>query len=197
MICVNALFPIMVGKVSAKHNVRFIQPSTDCVFSGVRGPYSSCAFEDCTELYGMSKLLGEAAENATVIRSSIIGEDDAGRSLLGWLISQKGGVVDGFMNHYWNGMTCLEYARLVDEIVSLDLYWIGVRAYRSTLNGHYAPSKYDLVCAINSIYTLDLTIIGCHQDPMVNRVLLTEHMRPTDLLDQLKQMRETTRYSEN
>ena len=51
-----------------------IHPTTDCVYTGLKGDYDENDSYDVCDVYGMSKALGES-NNCTVIRTSIIGEE--------------------------------------------------------------------------------------------------------------------------
>ena len=74
-----------------ENNIRFIQISTDCVFTGKKGNYSEKDKPDSLDLYGHSKILGEINEkNHLTLRTSTIGfEKYSKRGLLEWFLSQK------------------------------------------------------------------------------------------------------------
>jgi dTDP-4-dehydrorhamnose reductase len=73
-IVVNSAFPHLVSDYCEKNKIHFIHITTDCVYSGLmRGPYLESATHDAEDIYGKSKSFGEPS-NATVIRTSIIGE---------------------------------------------------------------------------------------------------------------------------
>jgi dTDP-4-dehydrorhamnose reductase len=101
----------------------------------------------------MSKALGEP-KNCTVIRTSIIGEEvNQGRSLIEWIKSEKNNNVFGFTNHFWNGVTCLQFAKICEKIIQKNLFWLGTRHIHSnTLN------KKELVELISKIYNLNVTV---------------------------------------
>src|SRR5579872_1046511 len=61
-IATNALLPHRLAALCAKRGIRLIHVSTDCVFSGRKGPYSERSPPDAEDLYGRSKLLGEPGE---------------------------------------------------------------------------------------------------------------------------------------
>lgn len=157
---VNSLFPRMMADVCEKIGVKFIHVTTDCVFSGSKGNYTETSAHDADDLYGRSKSLGEP-KNATVIRTSIIGEERNNfLSLLEWVKSQAGNVILGFTNHYWNGITCLQFAKICEKIIKGYLFWRGVRHIHSP----NAVSKYDLVKMISDIYNLKIEI-NKHETP--------------------------------
>lgn len=116
-IAANSLFPNTVADYCASNGLKFIQISTDCVYDGIKGSYNEESEHNATDLYGISKSLGEP-ENATVIRTSIIGEEVKNKlSLLEWVKSNSGKDINGFTNHIWNGITCLQFAKVCDEII--------------------------------------------------------------------------------
>jgi len=149
---INSIFPNVLWTICKKYNARMIQPSTDCVFSGKKGNYLESDVHDETSAYGMSKSLGEP--NCTVIRSSIIGKEVLNKkSFLEWVLSNK--KINGFKNHMWNGITCLEYCKVIEKIIVENMFWNGVRHI-------YSPtpvSKYELACIISKVFddTIDIT----------------------------------------
>lgn len=151
---VNTIWPHKLSFVASKFKAHMIHSSTDCVFNGNRGKYTEDDVPDETNIYGISKAAGEP-ENCTVIRTSIIGEEEFNkRSLLEWVKSNKNKEISGYTNHMWNGITCLEYARMVFYVVCNNLLWIGVRHI-------YSPrdvSKYELVSIINDVYQLNIVV---------------------------------------
>lgn len=151
---VNSIFPNMLSVICNELNIKMIHITTDCVFSGKKGNYIETDEHDETNMYGISKSLGEP-ENCTVIRTSIIGEEiKSNKSLLEWIRSNKNKEINGYLNHYWNGVTCLQLAKIIEEIITKDLYWIGVKHIFSPNN----LSKYELSNLINVIYNLNIKI---------------------------------------
>jgi dTDP-4-dehydrorhamnose reductase len=109
---------------------------------------------DETNDYGISKSLGELGE-CTIVRTSIIGEEQINkRSLLEWTLANKGGNVNGYINHLWNGVTCFQLSNIIYDIIQKEMFWKGVRHIFSPTQ----VSKYELVCLINEIYDLRITI---------------------------------------
>ena len=153
-IAVNALFPNVVADYCENNGLKFIQISTDCVFDGKEGAYDETSTHNAVDLYGISKSLGEP-ENATVVRTSIIGEEIKNKlSLLEWVKSNEGKEINGFTNHYWNGITCLQFAKICDMIIEKNLFWRGVRHI-------YSPnkvSKYELVNLIAEIFNINVKV---------------------------------------
>ena len=72
---INAIFPIILNTICEKNGCKFIHITTDCVYSGDKGNYNENDEHDEKNDYGVSKSLGELCTNATIIRTSIIGEE--------------------------------------------------------------------------------------------------------------------------
>lgn len=120
---VNSLFPHQLNEAAETFDFKVIQIATDCVYSGATGQYSEDSMHDPTDIYGMTKSLGEVqSERFMNLRCSIIGPELAGRSsLLEWVRSQPTGAeIDGYVNHLWNGITTLAFARIVAGIIAND-----------------------------------------------------------------------------
>lgn len=144
---VNAVFPHRLAH--ARHSAsRVIHVTTDCVFSGAKGLYDELAVHDATSMYGLSKSAGEP-QDAMCIRTSIVGPELFGRqsNLLEWFLGTSG-VVDGFVDHAWNGVTTRTLAHMIIRIVEENLYVADVRHV-------YSPddvSKYELLKCIAAAY---------------------------------------------
>jgi dTDP-4-dehydrorhamnose reductase len=172
LIRVNSLFPHFLSTL--KCNV--IHITTDCVFSGKDGSYTEYSLHDCLDDYGKSKSLGENP-NLTIIRTSIIGEElQNKKSLIEWVKTHHNTTINGYLNHFWNGVTCLELAKHIEIIIKNKSYWKGVRHYCSpdTVN------KYQLVSYINEIYDLNNVITPVMHDHC-DRSLSTVYTSPVTL----------------
>ena len=168
---INSTFPHMLSKVCEGLNVKMIHITTDCVFSGEVGNYDENDKHDCSDVYSKTKSDGEP-KNCCVIRTSIIGEEfNHRRSLVEWMKSMKGKAVDGFTNHTWNGLTCLELAKVVEKIIHSDWYWDGVRHIHSP----DIVTKKELLSIINSVYGLDVDILDTMTEKNCYRSLKTTH----------------------
>jgi len=165
---VNSLFPHLLANVCEKEGYNMIHITTDCVFSGNLGNYNENSPHDCTDVYGKSKSLGEP-ENCTVVRTSIIGEEiGSSRSLLEWIKSMKGKTANGYTNHDWNGLTCLQVAKVFEDIIVNNKYWNGVRhVFSNTVN------KYELLNTISWIYGLNVTVTPTEASVKCDRSMTT------------------------
>jgi dTDP-4-dehydrorhamnose reductase len=110
---VNALLPMQLAARLTPHQ-SLLHVSTDCVFSGKKGGYRTNEESDAEDDYGFSKLLGEQVaqqERCHVFRVSMVGpEPGSGHGLLGWFLKQSAPVT-GYTNHWWNGITTLEWCK--------------------------------------------------------------------------------------
>jgi dTDP-4-dehydrorhamnose reductase len=186
-IIVNTVFPRYLANVSEKLNCKLIHPTTDCVFDGLKGNYCENDKHDVTDTYGRTKSLGEP-NNCTVIRTSIIGEElNQGRSLVEWVKSNRNKEINGFRNHIWNGITCLQFAKICKLIIDNNSFWNGVRhIYSNKVN------KFELLSIINEIYNLNIKINDIESDVSVDRSLSTiygEIFTITDLYSQITEMK--------
>jgi dTDP-4-dehydrorhamnose reductase len=188
MIVINSLFPNILAKFKAEVDCAIIHITTDCVFNGLRGEYIETDIHDCTDDYGRSKSLGEN-QTITNIRTSIIGEELVNKkSLLQWVLSNTGKEINGYTNHLWNGVTCLELVKYIDTMIQTGLYWNGVRHIFSP----DTVSKYELVSMINNIYDLNITIHKMNTETICHRNLGTLFTSPITkpLREQMVELKE-------
>ena len=126
----NTNFMIWLDEFSKEFGNPVIQIGTDCVFSGLRGNYYETDDLDPIDLYGRTKSIGEgSSEHSMLIRCSIIGRElGSTNSLLSWLISQpKGAQLNGYNNHFWNGVTTLQFSQVVRGIIETGNFYNGVQ----------------------------------------------------------------------
>ncbi len=191
---VNSVFPRILANVCQNMGVRMIHPTTDCVYTGDKGQYDEKDSHDISDVYGRTKSLGEP-ENCTVIRTSIIGEEVGnGRSLVEWIKSNKDGKINGYLNHKWNGVTCLQFAKIVEAMIDNNLYWSGIKHLHSdTLN------KYELSSLINKHFNLGIDITPVSVNTKVDRSLSTIYLdnlakfKIPNLDTQIKEMSDFTK----
>ena len=117
---VNAEFPHHLAKRCGEAGARLIHFSTDCVFAGTEGNYTESDPPDATDLYGQSKHRGEVADaHCVTLRTSVIGHElGTNFALLDWFLSQRGQAVSGFTKAIYSGLTTLEMARIVEQILT-------------------------------------------------------------------------------
>ena len=186
-ILVNSVFPRFLANVCKNIGTNLIHPTTDCVYSGLKGSYNENDKYDVSDVYGMSKAIGEPS-NCTVIRTSIIGEEVAQkRSLVEWIKNNANNTVFGFTNHYWNGVTCLQFAKICDEIITKNLFWDGTKHIHSN-----SLNKKELVETISDIYNLNITVTPKETPIACDRTLATiqENINIPSLKQQIIEMKE-------
>ena len=121
---VNARLPHLLGELARGADARILQIATDCVYSGSRGEYVESDPHDALDVYGKTKSLGESfQENVHHLRCSIIGPEPKDfKFLIEWFRRQpRDATVKGFVNHRWNGVTTLHFARLCEGIITRGL----------------------------------------------------------------------------
>jgi dTDP-4-dehydrorhamnose reductase len=172
---INETFPHEIARVVAGSKIRVIQIATDCVFNGLKGGYSETSPHDALDLYGKSKSYGEVTSPEFLnLRVSIIGKEiESDYSLVSWFLSHEiGSEVDGYLNHLWNGITTLTFARIAAGII---------------LNHEFVPgtfnviprdqiSKYELLLHLKKYFHReDISIRPVNTKTFVDRTLRTAH----------------------
>jgi len=184
-IALNSLFPHKVNEIAKEYGIPFIHITTDCVFLGKDGNYDETSKHDSEDIYGISKSLGED-NTMCIIRTSIIGEEiNHKNSLIEWVIKQKDGTIDGYENVFWNGVTCLQLAKIIETVINKNDYWQGVRHIFSP----NAVSKYELCQYINEIYELNITITKKQVDykKMTLSSIYNMELNIPDIKEQIKE----------
>jgi len=152
----NALFPHKLARLASLSRTRLVHISTDCVFSGATGHYTEDSIADATDLYGVSKHLGEVVtyDNAVTLRTSIIGRElTSNNSLVDWFLSQEG-EVKGYDKAIFSGLPTCELADVIRDVVLPNpaltgLYHVSARPI----------SKYELLRLIAAEYGRDTAIV--------------------------------------
>lgn len=169
----NTLLPLQLAS-RLRPDQHLVHASSDCVFAGTRGGYRTDEPGDADDVYGVSKLLGEAvghAPNATVVRVSIIGPElGEGRGLMGWFLSQPTSrPVNGFTDHRWNGITTLEWARFVADL--LEGIARGTRAPSLVQPGTDPVTKHELLVLMRDVFATGHEIRAVASGTPVDRTL--------------------------
>lgn len=181
-IYLNSIFPRSLLVEAEKRSINVIQPGTDCVFHGRSGRYTEKSEKDALDIYGMTKILSEVKSvNLLTIRTSIVGiEQSKNVGLLDWILGQKyQNKVNGFTNHYWNGVTSLHFAKVLFTIVDNLGFIPGVF--------HLIPkdqvNKYELLQIICEKWDRkDLVVMPIEDLNFVDRTLATQNREYNDLL---------------
>lgn len=149
---INAHFPRRLARLSQERGIQVVHLSTDCVFSGKDGFYSEEDFPDALDLYGKTKIAGEIGPPHLMIRTSVIGFETKVPKvgLLEWFLSSSGRV-SGYTNAWWNGVTSLEFGKVVMALVDRKVSGV----YHV---GSATMSKYQLLLTISSVFKRDVEI---------------------------------------
>lgn len=152
---VNSIFPNYLARANFTRGIPFYHITTDCVYTGHLGQYTEESFPDSLDNYGFSKSIGDYCNQyGFVIRTSIIGEElENKRSLLEWIKSQANQEVTGFINHIWNGVTCLQLAKVLEELMA--------KPYAPGLLHVFSEdvTKAELVQMISNVFNLNVIVI--------------------------------------
>jgi dTDP-4-dehydrorhamnose reductase len=170
---VNSQFPLELLEEIEGSSTKLIQIGTDCVFSGRDGTYLEDSIKDPIDSYGYSKAMGELfSSNQMILRCSIIGlENENYLSLMEWLLRQPlNARVNGFIDHKWNGLTTLAFAKVLNGVISKNTFEAGTF--------HLIPqdqvSKFQLLQTLASTFgrtDLDIHPIGASSP--IDRTLAT------------------------
>ena len=177
---VNSYLPIDLQRISEEQDIHYIQIGTDCVFAGDIGSYYEDSFMDAKDLYGKSKITGEIeSKNKHIVRSSIIGpEEGKGFSLMNWFLKNDEKEVSGFQNHMWNGVTTLNFSKVVEGMIKNQNF--------SFKTQHLIPkntiSKAQLLEELKKHFNKDININHINSDTFINRTLLTKKVEKNEEL---------------
>jgi len=171
LVRVNSLFPHELAKACESLHLRIIHVSTDCVFSGSEGGYTESSPPSPTDLYGISKALGEPLDGAMVIRSSFIGTEVKNFYLLvSWVLAQAGKVVPGYANHFWNGVTSLQFAQIIQKIMEKSLFEYGLFHVYSPVSA----TKEELVRMIAEAFSVNVRVNSAQASGKIDRRLCSQ-----------------------
>jgi len=168
-----------------------LHPTSDGEFSGklhVNSYYSKTHDKDAFDEYGVSKIISSRIlkkyKHVKQIRTSIIGpEMFEGRMLFSYIFNTPD-VLNGIINHHWNGITSLEWAKLSLDVIC---NW----EFKDTIIqvGTKCISKYHLIMLINEIFELNKTVIKINDIKTLNRCLASDYVM-TDIETQLKDLKQ-------
>ena len=189
---VNSIFPHKLNELCMREALRLIHLSTDCVFSGRKGKYTEEDESDATDLYGISKYLGEVnGANCMTIRTSIIGRElNTQNGLLEWFLSNAGGTVRGCSKAIFSGFPTIVFAEILVKIIREFPNLSGVWNVSSN-----PISKFDLLRLIANEYDLRINIEPFSDYP-IDRSLDSSRFRnetgivPSEWPELIKKMKE-------
>ncbi len=155
IIPIYSLLPHILADFCYRFSARFIQISSDGVFSGARGGYCEKDIPDAPDLYGRAKLLGEATgQSCVTLRTSMLGHNsNSTNGLVSWFLNQKESCL-GFTEAIFSGFPVTTLARIIRDQV------LPQEALRGLYNLASTPiSKFDLLLLIADIYSVDIMVV--------------------------------------
>ena len=164
----NSYFPHLLASFGEKYNFKLIHISTDCVFSGKEGAYKEDSFKNGIGFYAQSKALGEVVNSRDLtFRTSIIGPElkPDGIGLFHWFMNQAG-VISGFTEVFWTGVTTIELAKAINEAIIQELTGL----YQLTNSTKIC--KYDLVSDLNRVFKSNEVKITPNSDYKIDKSLI-------------------------
>jgi dTDP-4-dehydrorhamnose reductase len=184
---VNTIFPRILANICDKNNIKCINISTDGVFDGLKGSYNENDTTNVNDFYYQTKLLGEALNCATMRVCPIGEEKQTNRSLIEWIKSRKNKTANGFTNHIWNGLTSLEVAKVIEQMIRQNIYWKGIRHIHSP----ESISKATLLHYVNDIFELNIDIKDIKSDISIDRSLnsIYSYFKISSIKTQIKELK--------
>jgi dTDP-4-dehydrorhamnose reductase len=175
MMAINGEFPHHLAQIANNHDTQVIHISTDCVFSGTKGSYLESDTPDPVDIYGKSKLLGELVDsNNLTLRTSHIGRElTVKKSFIEWLVSQKGGHVNGYSHAIYSGLTTQTLARTISKLLLGNSHLTGLFHVSSQ-----PISKLEIINKLNELLDLRITVTP-DASVEINRSLNSEKFQKT------------------
>ncbi|MDK2810426.1 MAG: dTDP-4-dehydrorhamnose reductase [Petroclostridium sp.] len=168
-ILINSFLPHFISDLIKDTDTKLIQISTDSVFSGIgKSEYYDDDHKDCLRFYDLTKSLGEISDSRNItLRSSVIGLEskNSTKSLVNWFLNQND-IVQGYDKVIWSGITNLEYAKLINQIIGHNLSGV------YNLSNNSGISKGDLLRLINENIRRDKITIISNVQTLSHRVLI-------------------------
>jgi len=164
----NSYLPRYLENGYKDSRVKIIHLSTDCVFSGKRGSYTEADIPDGETVYERTKILGEINNDKDLtFRMSIVGPDvnAAGVGLFNWFMNQHG-LIRGFTEAMWTGVTTVELARAVDAAIKQDLTGLYHLVPEKTID------KYNLLTIFRDVFDRSDIIIEPYDNYVINKTLV-------------------------
>ena len=139
------------------------------MFSGSKGGYSEADVKDGIGFYSQSKALGELDnEKDLTIRTSIIGPElnKNGIGLFHWFMQQKG-EINGYSKAYWSGITTIELAKVLDEVINQNITGLIIISPENKID------KFNLLKLFNKIFKNNLLEINENSSYKVDKSMIS------------------------
>jgi dTDP-4-dehydrorhamnose reductase len=171
-ILLNSYLPHFLARIGQSINCKVIHISTDCVFNGKRGNYAEDSFKDGIGIYAQTKALGELNYgNNLTIRTSIIGPElkQNGIGLFHWFMQQTG-IIKGYSEAYWTGVTTIELAKAIVAAINQDL-----KGLHHLVNNERI-SKFELINLFKKIFKVSRLTIEKYDGYKVDKSLIRNYL---------------------
>ena len=165
-ISINSLLPHRISLLCKEANIRMIHISTDGVFDGKKGGYTEKDKVNISDIYGMTKFLGEVSyPHCLTLRTSIIGHELIKKTgLVEWFLSQEE-KVRGYTKAIYSGLPTIELAEIISDYILPNDSLSGIYHVSSE-----PISKYDLFKLIADRYSKKIEIEP-YDEPVIDRSL--------------------------
>ncbi len=178
---VNALWPQRLADVTSGTDCHVVHLSTDAVFTPAPDPAEETTPVSPSEMYGISKALGEVdAAHVINVRFSVIGPaPDRPPSLWEWLVRQpRDAVVHGYATFGWSGCTSRQLGWLVSDLVAQRTFET-VRSAGPAF--HFSPNgtatKFSVLEMLAARLRPDIKVLATPQSERTSRALSSSVMR--------------------
>ena len=163
---IYSLLPHRLLNLCSLNGARLIHISSDGVFSGDKGQYTEDEKPDASDIYGLSKILGEInVPHAITLRTSIIGHElHYGNGLISWFLSQQDSCIC-YSNVIFSGFPAVILAHIICDYVIPNPNLFGIYHIAST-----PISKFDLLKLVAKVYEKVIYLIPVKY-PFCNRSL--------------------------
>ena len=154
-VLINSAFPHQLARLCNELKTRLIHFSTDCVFAGTPGVKRLTDTPDATDVYGITKRLGEVGYGTSLtLRTSFVGRQIVGaEELVEWVISQRSGQITAYRKAIYSGLTTRALSDVVRQIIDWHPNLVGLYQVASS-----PITKFDLISHLNDKLRLDITI---------------------------------------
>lgn len=165
---VNSVFPQLISFYCPIYKYRLIHISTNGVFNGQKGKsYKDSETPDADDIYGISKILSENID-AIIFRTSIIGHSvDRKGGLLDWFLFSKERKVKGYSKVFWNGITTLTLAKIIEKTIVSNIL---PNKPVVQISSNKVINKYELLSLLGQVYEKN-TLITKAIDMKENKTL--------------------------
>lgn len=167
-IFINSYLPHFIADMIRNSSTKFIQLSTDCVFSGENGPYIEKRIPNGESIYDRTKSLGEICDTKNLtFRNSIIGPDinENGIGLFNWFMKQDH-IIHGYKNVIWSGITTLTLAQAIEPAITEKITGV-----YHLVNNEFI-SKFDLLSILNKYFKNNQVQILPNESVVSNKTLI-------------------------